>query len=518
MSLDTARAVARRHAANVTQGANPSVQRKAKRAAITLLDVIEAYLRDAKTRQRPRSYKETERHLRRHAAPLHHERADALHRRDIAPLLDRVAAASGPIAANRLRAALSALWTWGLRTGLIEAESNPVSFTPKHAEKPRERTLTDEELKAIWKATEGGGEYDRIVRLCLLTGCRREEIGALRWDEVHDDQLKIGTERMKGGIAHEVPLLPAIVETLPVRHESGEGCAFGRRGTGFSGWSKSKRALDAKLAKTGHCLTPWTLHDLRRTFSTRLHDAGIEPLVVEALLAHKQQGVAAVYNRASFREAKRLALIRWHVMLGFVMTPEEVAARRRREREGGRNAVRRFASNPAMQERYIADFVPAEELAHLPIDPDVPSPADVQARIARSKAANRKFKKSWRKQELLRPKGPAGGPFFITSVVKNEEVQERRDAALSALENQSEGKRGQPLMLFRLRVVLALVDRHRAEGVPFGTGPNSRMNKLVLEDLNKMAARSRDSRKSRPKQWTAGAVRYLLRQIKGLVD
>jgi integrase len=77
--------------------------------------------------------------------------------------------------------------------GLIEAESNPVSFTPKHVEKPRERTLTDEELKAIWKATDGGGEYDRIVRLCLLTGCRREEIGGLRWDEVHDDQLKIGT-------------------------------------------------------------------------------------------------------------------------------------------------------------------------------------------------------------------------------------------------------------------------------------------------------------------------------------
>jgi len=201
-----------------------------------------------------------------------------------------------------------------------------------------------------------------------------------------------------------------------------------------------------------------------------------------------------------------------------VTTPEEIAARTRREQEGGRIALQRFASNPALLDRYMADFVPANESAHLPIDPDVPSPADVRARIARGKAANRKFKKSWRKQELLRPKGPAGGPFFITSVVKNEEVQERRDAALSALENQSEGKRGQPLMLFRLRVVLALVDRHRAEGVPFGTGPNSRMNKLVLEDLNKMAARSRDSRKSRSTPVTAGAVRYVLRQIKGLVD
>jgi integrase len=319
VSLDTARAVARRHAANVTRGANPSVQRKAKYTAITLLNVTEAYLRDAKSRQRPRSFKETERHLLHHAAPLHHERAEALRRRDIAELLDRVSATSGPVASNRLRAALSALWTWGLQRGLIEADSNPVSFTLKHVEKPRERTLTDEELKAIWKASNGGGEYDRIVRLCVLTGCRREEIGGLRWDEVHDDQLKIGTERMKGGVAHEVPLLPIIAETLPVRHEGVEGCVFGRHGNGFSGWSKSKKALEAKLANAGQFLKSWTLHDLRRTFSTRLHDAGIEPLVVEALLAHKQQGVAAVYNRASFREAKRSALMRWHEILKQLM-------------------------------------------------------------------------------------------------------------------------------------------------------------------------------------------------------
>ena len=73
-------------------------------------------------------------------------------------------------------------------------------------------------------------------------------------------------------------------------------------------------------------------------------------------------------------------------------------------------------------------------------------------------------------------------------------------------------------MLVRLRVGLHIVDRLVAEGVRFATGPNSRMNKLVREDLKKMAARSRNSRKSRRKQVTADAVRYILRQIKGLVD
>jgi Arm DNA-binding domain len=69
VGLDAAREEARRKAASVAQGANPSVERKAIRTAGSVLDLVDAYLRYAKERQRPRSYKETERHLRIHAAP-----------------------------------------------------------------------------------------------------------------------------------------------------------------------------------------------------------------------------------------------------------------------------------------------------------------------------------------------------------------------------------------------------------------------------------------------------------------
>ncbi len=319
VSLEAARDAARQHAASVTQGVNPSVQRKSKRAAASVLTMIEAYLRHVSARQRPRSYKETERHLRQHAAPLHHERAEAVGRRDIAALLERVAKTSGPVAANRTRAALSAMWSWGLRTGLVEVDSNPVAFTIRQVEKSRDRTLTDTELKAIWAATASGGDYDRIVRLALLTGCRREEIGSLRWEEIGHDWLVIGGTRMKNGATHEVPVLRMIAATLPQRPENAEECVFGRRGTGFSGWSKCKKTLDANMMATGAELAPWTLHDLRRTFSTMLHDAGVEPIVVEALLAHKQHGVAGVYNRASFREAKKTAMARWHEILSGIL-------------------------------------------------------------------------------------------------------------------------------------------------------------------------------------------------------
>jgi integrase len=315
VSLDDAREEARRKAASITHGANPSVERKAKRRAGTVLELIETYLIQAKGRLRPRSFRETERNLRKHATSLHHERVEAVQRRDISEVLERISEKSGPIAANRVRAALSALWSWGLRTGRIDGDVNPVTFTIQYPERARERTLNDAEIRVIWNATNTGEDYARIVRLCLLTGCRREEIAGLRWSEVLADKIAIGADRMKGRLPHEIPLLPMIEAVVPTRQENGDGCVFGRRGTGFSGFSDSKKRLDAKLIASGLEMPPWGLHDLRRTFSTRLHDAGIEPIVIEALLAHKQQGVAAVYNRASFREAKEAALQRWHQLL-----------------------------------------------------------------------------------------------------------------------------------------------------------------------------------------------------------
>jgi integrase len=315
VELEDARDAARQAAASVTHGSNPSVERKKKRTAGTILEVIEAYLLYSKGRQRPRSFKETERHLRTHAAPLHHDRAEAVGRRDITTLLERVAERSGPVAANRVRATLSALWTWGLRTGLIEAEGNPVAFTVRNPEKTRDRVLNDDELRAVWSATDDEADYSRVLRLCLLTGCRREEIAGLSWEEIQTDRIVIGPHRMKGNQSHEIALLPMISAALPKRPDIAKGYLFGRTGTGFSGFSDGKEKLDARITKAGSPIQGWGLHDLRRTFSTRLHDAGVEPIVIEALLAHKQQGVAAVYNRASFREAKRSALIRWHEII-----------------------------------------------------------------------------------------------------------------------------------------------------------------------------------------------------------
>jgi hypothetical protein len=182
-----------------------------------------------------------------------------------------------------------------------------------------------------------------------------------------------------------------------------------------------------------------------------------------------------------------------------------------------------------IKRRYPPEFVAtvgvatAKELARLRVDPDVKLPADVQAAVARGEAEFQRFKRRFKRLKKRQwignagPKGNAPAPSFITSVV-DQEGQNRRDVALDARAQQSQGKRRQPPMLERLRVVQIIVDRLRAEGVRFATGRNSQMNKLVREWLNGRAARTPDGRKSRRKRVTADTVRRLLRQIKALGD
>jgi integrase len=284
---------------------------------------------------KPRSLAETTRHLKEHAKPLHHAAAAAIGRSDVAELLSKIEHDSGPVAANRVRSSLSAMWGWAVMEGRQDA--NPVAATRKRAEATRERVLSDTELALIWNGTGGESDHDRIVRLLMLTGLRRDEIGWARWCELDGDILLIPGARTKNGLPHEAPLPTLAVSQIPPRPGASKdgttrGGMFGKRAEeGFSGWSRSKARLDARLAGTlkedfakahGRApreeearLAPWTLHDLRRTMATWLSEHGEEPHIVEALLNHvsgkAKAGVAGVYNRASYRAQKRAALARW---------------------------------------------------------------------------------------------------------------------------------------------------------------------------------------------------------------
>lgn len=332
VSLDDARKKAREHLSRANLGHDPQAEKAAARRAVRLESLIDDYLSDVKLKHSARYQTEVERHLRKQARPLHNEAAAGITRADIDDLLKAVRSGNGPIAANRLRASLSALWTWALRTGRIEGE-NQVAHVPRPTnERTRERVLTDAELALIWRCTAGSHDHDRIVRLLLLTGARREEAGSMQWGEL---EISAGNtsglwllprHRSKNRLPHEVPLGSLAIGQLPERREN-SASVFGLSQNGFSGWSRCKARLDARMLKTMRDdapdddtgLEPWTLHDLRRTFSTRCNENGVEPHVVEALLNHvsgsARRGVAGVYNRAAYRAQKAAALAKWEAYI-----------------------------------------------------------------------------------------------------------------------------------------------------------------------------------------------------------
>jgi integrase len=276
---------------------------------------VEPYLEFASRRLKPRTLKESRRYLRTAWRPLHGLAIEKINRRTIALQLAELALASGPIAANRARIALSSFFTWALREGL--ADTNPVVGTNRPTEeRSRDRVLSDEELARIWAACRDD-DYGRIVRLLILTGQRREEVGGIAWSEVDLQRAywSIPRERTKNSLPHDVPLSKAAIEVLQSQpRREGRQLVFGEAGGSFQGWSKAKVALDKRVLEGGSPLSPWRLHDIRRTVTTRMADMGILPHVVEAVLNHvsgHKAGVAGVYNRATYAKEKRDALNLW---------------------------------------------------------------------------------------------------------------------------------------------------------------------------------------------------------------
>lgn len=308
--------------ANARHGTDAANERAEKRAnAGTTFDAVAAdFLKYQKANRKPLYYEAVDRYLNRHFKPLHGLALASIGRATVAAQLRVIENERGQISADRARSALSKMFSWAIGEGI--AESNPVSGTNRASEDhARDRVLTDAELAKVWKAAPDG-DYGWIVRLLALTAQRRDEIGSLRWSEIHDldDPSKARIVlpgkttpkgkrglRTKNGWQHEVPLSRAAIAVLKdVPKRQGRDLVFGGGAGGFSGWSKAKETLDKASG-----VTDWTLHDLRRTGDTRMHDCGVQPHVVEAVINHisgHKSGVAGRYNWASYAPEKRAAL------------------------------------------------------------------------------------------------------------------------------------------------------------------------------------------------------------------
>lgn len=304
----TPRAVAKREAEAVrgaiAQGRDPLAEmRKAKTAdKTTFKAVAEQYL--AKDGSRLRSKDEIKAVLERHAYPRIGAKAiDALKRSEIVRMLDKVEEGAGPVAADRTLAHVRKICNWhATRTDDFNSPIVRGMARTKPKQRRRQRILSDDELRAVWKAAEGQQTpFAWLVRFVLLTMTRRNEAARMTRTEAVGQDWTIPGRRHKSKKDFLLPLSAAALDLL------GSIPAIGRKGyvfttggaTPISGFSKFKADFDKACGVTG-----WTLHDLRRTGRTLCSRAGADPDHAELAYGHTVQGVRGTYDVWQYRDEK----------------------------------------------------------------------------------------------------------------------------------------------------------------------------------------------------------------------
>jgi integrase len=206
----------------------------------------------------------------------------------------------------------------------------------------RTRRLNDTELFAFWRAAGRlGYPAGPAYQLLLLTGLRLYEAARLSWPEIEGDVIVVPAARMKGrndqARDHLVPLsgqAQKIIASLP-RIKGGPflfSRDAGKRPAAMT--NEIKRTLDRRMLlalralarrdgedHTQVTLPPWTNHDLRRVVRSGLSQLRVPFVVAEAVLAHRQRGVAVTYDLHEYVQEKREALVAWAQRLGSIVNP-----------------------------------------------------------------------------------------------------------------------------------------------------------------------------------------------------
>jgi integrase len=208
------------------------------------------------------------------------------------------AAGRGPHAMHKVHCVLHQYFAW--LTTQVDDYVNPMAGTTAALPevKSRDRVLDDGELRELLRATD-----HPFVWLLALTGARRCEISDLSRFEVRDKALVIPGSRTKTGKTFNIAITAAARRVLKAAPKGGKYICNGLD-VPLSGFSKLKKRLPA-LSR------PWTYHDLRRTFSTRLAALGVKQEVIDACTGHKAGTIQQTYNRYGYSDEMREAWELW---------------------------------------------------------------------------------------------------------------------------------------------------------------------------------------------------------------
>lgn len=247
---------------------------------------------------------------------------------DLRAITDTIVERGAPATAVHAREIVLQVYRWAIERG--QKVENPADLVrPASIAKfePRDRSLTPGEIGLMYRYLEKVGTTPSIrvaVKLLLLTMVRKSELTNATWSEINFSEAiwTIPKERMKRRNPHLVFLSRQVMDILVALKTFAGGSDFILPSRYDSDAPMSSATMNRVLdltykaaQKDGHDLAKFGPHDLRRTASTLLHEAGYNSDWIEKCLAHEQKGVRAVYNKAEYREQRTAMLQDWADMI-----------------------------------------------------------------------------------------------------------------------------------------------------------------------------------------------------------
>jgi integrase len=331
ISLHEARTRAKEIAAAASRGVDLPEQEerqreeesKAAKRPHTVGDLLDRYVAEyCKTNQR--RWQLVERMFAMHVKParidgrpLGQKPLAELRRADLVELLDDLQNEKGLHAqVNRVRSQLVAALNWAIEHEYIDT-SPAAAIKKRKIEASRDRVLSDDELRAIWRAADKLSDPSRsLVKAWILTGQRRDEVRCMTWSEVDLGRAlwALPAARNKGKREHEIPLSPAMVALLGDRSRPGKPVFTADGQKPYAGQKRLKAILDRESG-----VSTWTFHDFRRTASTGMAALHVPQDTIDRVLNHAKGALAGTYNRHQYLDQKRRALEAWAEHVAFVV-------------------------------------------------------------------------------------------------------------------------------------------------------------------------------------------------------
>jgi integrase len=240
-----------------------------------------------------------------------------LRRKQVNELLDHIADKHGEWQADAVLTTLSNLMTW--YQARDEDYTSPIvrGMKRKKGAKARDRTLSDDEIRALWQASDG--TFGALLKVLLLTAQRREKVATMKWQDLGaDGSWTIAVAEREKGTVGKVMLPAMALEAIKALPRHSVYVFAGLRGRAFTRFSDRKRRLDRQLGKE---VGAWRLHDLRRTARSLMSRAGVSSEHAERVLGHAIPGVEGTYNRFAYTAEKAVALQRLADLVEHILHP-----------------------------------------------------------------------------------------------------------------------------------------------------------------------------------------------------